>query len=308
MFEISVIICAHNPRQEFLERTLNALKEQSLEYEKWHLILVDNASDSDLSLSFDLSWHPNAKHIKEEKIGLTHARLKGIENAEGKLCVFVDDDNVLDSKYLEKTIQIALEFPRIGAFGGILKGDFEIPPPQWMKPHLSWLAVRDVTRDVWSNSYIWETTPSGAGMVVRAEIAQKYAVNTKDNPVKQLLGRSGNNTISGEDGDIAYTSIDMGFGCGRFKKLSLVHIIPKQRLKEEYLIKLHEGIVTSKIILDFSRNPNYLLPKHNAIKQLVRKAYNFFFESAINNKIAKAKLRGIRNAKKIIYEISGNSL
>lgn len=308
MFEISVIICSYNPRKEFLERTLLALKKQTLNYEKWQIILVDNASDYDLSLNFDLSWHPNAVYTREEKLGLTHARLKGIAIAEGKLYVFVDDDNELNNNYLEESIQISKDYPHIGTFGGEQVGDFEIEPPKWMKPHLSWLAVRHVTRDVWSNSYIWESTPSGAGMVVRKEIAIKYALNTKNSPVKQLLGRSGNNTISGEDGDIAYTSIDIGYGCGRFKALSLVHIIPKQRLNEDYLIKLHEGIVASKIILDFSRNPNYTLTNYNAFLKFAKSIYNFFFETAINNKIAKAKSRGIITANKIISEVKRNRL
>lgn len=303
MFDITVIICSHNPRKEFLDRTLGALKLQSLEFEKWQLLLIDNNSDNDLSQFFDLSWHPNGNHIIEKKIGLTNARLVGIEEADGKLLVFVDDDNELDGDYLEKSMNIASNYPEIGVFGGILVGDFEIPPPDLKTPYLSWLAVRGLDRNVWSNTYGWETTPSGAGMVMKREIAEQYALNTKNNPVKKFLGRTANNTISGEDGDMAYTGIDMGYGCGRFTELKLVHIIPKERLEEEYLFKLYQGIVASRIILESFRDTNFKFTKDNHIKLMLKKVYLKIFSTKENYKIEKARLKGYYQAKVILSKI-----
>ena len=98
--EISVIICTRNPREDYLRRTLDALKAQSLPKDQWELLVVDNASDAPLAGRFDLSWHPNARHVREEKVGLTHARLHGIAASQADLLVFVDDDNVLRPDYL----------------------------------------------------------------------------------------------------------------------------------------------------------------------------------------------------------------
>src|SRR3989442_702908 len=92
---ISVIICTHNPRPDYLERVLEALKAQTLSSEQWELVLVDNASRDQLSSWVQLSWHPQARCIRENELGLTPARLRGISEAVGKLFVFVDDDNVL---------------------------------------------------------------------------------------------------------------------------------------------------------------------------------------------------------------------
>src|SRR6266481_7107559 len=98
---VSVIICAHNPRPDYLGRALEALKGQTLSKDQWELLLVDNASKENLAERFDLSWHPHARHIREDELGLTPARLRGITESIGKLLVFVDDDNVLSLDYLE---------------------------------------------------------------------------------------------------------------------------------------------------------------------------------------------------------------
>lgn len=41
------------------------------------LLLIDNASKATLASTWDLSWHPRARQIREEELGLTRARLPG---------------------------------------------------------------------------------------------------------------------------------------------------------------------------------------------------------------------------------------
>ena len=84
----------------------------------------------------ELKWHPNAHHIREEVLGLTPARLRGIEEAQGELLVFVDDDNLLDSGYLTNAVEICEDYPFLGAFGGSIDGEFEVEPPVSIKPYL----------------------------------------------------------------------------------------------------------------------------------------------------------------------------
>ena len=42
--QISVIICAHNSRTDYLTRVLEALKKQTLDPKRWELTIVDNGS------------------------------------------------------------------------------------------------------------------------------------------------------------------------------------------------------------------------------------------------------------------------
>ena len=52
-----------------------------------------------------------------------------------------------------------------------------------------------------------------------------------------------------EDIDMAFTACDMGLGIGRFASLRLVHLIPRQRLADDYLFRLIEGCAYSETIV-----------------------------------------------------------
>ena len=90
--DISVIVCAHNPRRDDPHARLGALSAQTLPRDAWELVLVDNASKEPLAGAYDLSWHAAARHVREEELGATPARLRGIAEARGELIVYVDDD------------------------------------------------------------------------------------------------------------------------------------------------------------------------------------------------------------------------
>jgi len=112
---LSVIICTHNPRPDYFERCLGALKAQTLPWNQWELIVVDNRSDKPVATRIDLSWHRNSRIVREERLGLTPARLCGIQSSKAELLVFVDDDNVLDHDFLEEVLRVADEKPFLGA-------------------------------------------------------------------------------------------------------------------------------------------------------------------------------------------------
>jgi glycosyltransferase involved in cell wall biosynthesis len=119
---VSVVVPTHNPREKYLARVLDALRVQTLSKDLWEVVVVDNNSTKPLSLTtghrddrttgaktaeIDLSWHPQAKIVREERLGLTFARLRGFAEAKGELIVMVDDDNVLAPDYLETAVEIA---------------------------------------------------------------------------------------------------------------------------------------------------------------------------------------------------------
>lgn len=252
---ISVITCTHNPRQDYLDKVLEALKAQTLSLDQWELLLIDNASDRILASEIDLSWHPHARHIREEQLGLTPARLRGIKEATGEVLIFVDDDNVLDLNYLEVSLQISKDWSRIGAWGGQVIGGFEEPPPEWTKPYWKYLGIREFGQDRWSNLlHQHDTTPCGSGMCVRKAIADHYAQLVCQDPQRIALDRKGKSMSSSSgDTDLAFTACDMGLGTGQFVALKLTHLIPVTRLQEDYLLRLYEGIYYSHVILDSFR-------------------------------------------------------
>jgi glycosyltransferase involved in cell wall biosynthesis len=252
--KFSVIICTHNPRPDYLRRVLDALKAQTLPKERWELLLIDNASQEPLARSWDLSWHPHARHIQEDELGLTSARLRGIREAKGEILVFVDDDNVIQEDYLVQAERICREWPILGTWGGSIEPSFEVQPPIWAEPYLRYLALRVVAKDQWSNlTDQFGMLPWGAGLCVRRIVAVEYLRRTATSPMRLALDRKGNQLSSGGDTDFALTACDLGLGTGLFSYLRLTHLIPEGRMREPYLLKLMEGQVYSLHMLSALR-------------------------------------------------------
>lgn len=233
---ISVILCAYNPRTDFLRITLESLRQQDLPFEYWELIVIDNNSREPLSRLLDLEWHPAARIVVESEQGLAHARRRGYLEARGKLIVHSDDDNVLAPDYLTCAREISRTNPHLGTFGGQLIPRFEIKPRTSLERSLG--EERRIMEDRWSN-LIDDTRcmPWGAGMCVRREVADLYLAEVDRDPRRLTLGRTGDRLMTGEDLDLNYVAVRNGFGTGLFKALVLEHLIPAKHLDPEHFIR-----------------------------------------------------------------------
>jgi len=252
MFDLSVVICAHNPRADHLRRALNSLQQQILPFEKWEFLLIDNASTDPLVSSWDLSWHPHARHISESKLGLSAARQRAIREATSDLLVFVDDDNVLDRTYLTEALSIKEKWPQLGTWGsGSIIPEYEAEPQPEVQELIPYLAVRKIEKGAWSNvRSCREATPWGAGMCVRAAVAEAYC-RINDESKIHISGRRGGGLASDEDVEMSYVACHLGLGMGVFPELKLTHLIRRERVSRQHLLKLLEASVISGTILEY---------------------------------------------------------
>ena len=249
--ELAVVICTHNPRADFLGRALAGLKAQTLPRERWELLVVDNRSDEPVATRFDLSWHSRSRLVREDTLGLTPARLRGIRESDADLLVFVDDDNVLAQDYLELALQAAADRPYIGAWSGQCLPNFESPPPEWTRRYWGNLCIRVFDTDRWSNMpRTPETMPAGAGLCVRQAVARRYLALHDEGARGFQLDRTGNSLVSGGDQDLSACACELGMGVGLIAALRLEHLIPPERLTADYLTRLAEGISFSATLLD----------------------------------------------------------
>lgn len=253
MPDISVIVCTHNPRNDYLSRTLDALARQTLPREKWELVVVDNASDQPLAVSVDLSWHARARHVREDQIGLTPARLRGIAESSAGLLVFVDDDNVLASDYLERAAVIHASYAFLGAFGaGVIDPEFEAKPRDELGSWLSLLALRTIPTIRWSNNASDAgSIPWGAGLCVTRAIADLYRQAVARLEVTAMLDRKAERLFSGGDDLFSWTAASVGRGFGIFPELRVLHLISATRLTRHYFLRLVEDHAFSAAVLHY---------------------------------------------------------
>jgi len=278
---LSVILCTHNPRAEPLRRVLAGLRSQTLPSGQWELLLVDNASDRPLKGEWDLSWHPRARHVREDRRGKTAALLRGIADSTGDWLVCVDDDNVLAADYLENAAAISLRYPYLGVLGsGALEPEFEIPPPTELISRLSLLAIRKVVAPLWSNNPDDHAAiPWGAGMVVRRSLAGEYQELLGRPGLREFVGPRGQELFRGRgwDDDIfSWLAAADGLGFGIFPQLRLTHLIAGARLNQGYFVEMIQSHAFSHGVL------NHLLARETAHRA------DFFF-------LGRLLLHGVRN-------------
>lgn len=243
---LSIVICTHNPREDYLAATLASIAAQvpATGGKAIELILIDNASTAPLEGRIDLSWHPDARIVREERLGLTHARLRSFREARGEVILFVDDDNVLCPEYQNAVIAAFDADPSLGAAGGKSIPRYETAPPEWFASTGIDLACRNLGDEPLSAS--WQFTepgsrsypacaPIGAGMAIRRSAYAEYVEEAAGSAIRLALGRKGADLASGEDNDMILTLLGKGWRIAYLPQLSLEHLIPAGRLSRDYL-------------------------------------------------------------------------
>jgi glycosyltransferase involved in cell wall biosynthesis len=230
--------------------------------------------------------------VREETLGLTHARVRGIKESAGELIVFLDDDNVAAPDYLEKALDVSRKWPILGVWGGDISARFDVTPEQWTRPYWMLLAIAPAKRDTWTNC---GSTPVGAGMCLRASVARRWLEILQRDPLRLQLGRIGAKLTSCDDGDIGRTAIKMGLGSGQFTNLKLTHLIPPNRLQEPYLLRLAEAMANSVVWLDFLEDRTVASKTESPIRHLLD-TVKCYFPPNRGTRFFRAYCRGRRSA------------
>lgn len=294
--DLSVVIPAHNPRMDYFDAVLEALRGQSLPFTRWELVVIDNRSAELLAERLSLNWHPNHIVFREEALGLTRARIAGFQRANGGLIVLVDDDNVLAPDYLERALEIAETFPFLGAWSGhqepvYEKKGFDLPASL---EHL--VGGRRCVEAIWSNDVNHHSsTPWGAGLCIRRQVMLAYLKRLEDDPRRRELDLIGGKRIYGGDTDIAFTGCQIGLGKGVFPQLKLRHLISEQRCSESYLVKVTEGHAYSAALHEYLDSGKITPPRSDYRGRLMA-GIRWIFSTSIQRQMQRAYREGYQKA------------
>jgi hypothetical protein len=129
--------------------------------------------------------------------------------------------------------------------------EFEVQPGKEVEPFIAYLALRNNIRSYWSNVISCEESiPVGAGLCVRSDVAAEYCRLFMQSEI-QVTDRKGTSLVGHGDYEISFVACRMGKGMGVFTELKLLHLIRKERISEDYFLRLLEGTQVSRLILAY---------------------------------------------------------
>jgi hypothetical protein len=177
-----------------------------------------------------------------------YARVAGIRSTSGQVIVSFDDDNVPRDTYLQAVSRCMRDYPCVGVWGpGTIDVELLDPvPPQFqdrVKAAHSQRSYRFVqygfTPSAWHEFY-----PIGMGQAVRREVAESYR-RAVEGGLLGATGRKGTSLASGEDVQIVWHAMTLGFAAGTAPDMAITHLIPQNRTTIRYLMKLAFGVGSS---------------------------------------------------------------
>ena len=119
---LTIAICTKD-RPENLARCLNSLlklhKPALEDTPCFEILVVDNAPSDERTKELVAS-HPGVRYVLEPLPGLNFARNRALKEATGELLAFLDDDVVVDRKWLDGLMEAWAENPDAAAFTGLV--------------------------------------------------------------------------------------------------------------------------------------------------------------------------------------------
>jgi glycosyltransferase involved in cell wall biosynthesis len=202
--------------------------------------LIDNASQTPLAPRFDLLWHPRGRVVREDTLGLTPARLRGIAESDGDILVYVDDDNLLAPDYLQRAQALLAARPDLDAIGaGTLEPEFAVEPSPELRPYLALLTLRSRPVAACSRDPSdLECVPWGTGLCVTREVAQADLQLAAQLDTHGMLDRRGQRLFGNGDVAFSWAAARIGQGFGVFPEMRAIHLIRAERITQQYFLRM----------------------------------------------------------------------
>lgn len=241
----SVIICTYN-REKYLYNVLQSIAEQDFSMKDYEILLINNNSTDNTEIvcrNFNSDFPTvDFRYFLEENQGLSYARNRGIEESQGEILVFVDDDATVFDNYLVAIDQFFENTPNAIACGGPIIPVYETGKPQWLSHFTEQLIGGALNGGDKIKPFKNGKYPGGGNSAFRKEVFKKYGIFNVD------LGRKGTNLIGAEEKDL-YDRLKRGGEMFYYvPQMGIYHYIPEKKLSEEHFRNLTYSIGKSERI------------------------------------------------------------
>lgn len=232
---ITVALCTHN-HADRLAQTLADLAHVQHPRQPWEFLVIDNASsDGTPGLLAAMGWRPagvEIRVVREEKLGLSNARNRALQEARGDYLLFMDDDETPDPAWLTAYEQAMLAH-QPDALGGRIEVLFEDGArPAWLQDELlGFLGKLDHGESRWLTE---STTPIfGGNFAFRRKVFERIG------NFDARLGRQGTANIGGEDTEIYRRLLEHNCRVRWVPEAIIQHRIQTPKLRRSYFLDLH---------------------------------------------------------------------
>jgi hypothetical protein len=248
LVDASIVVPTYNPQERIFSRVLHALRSLDTAGLNVEFVIVDNRSTVPVAgmpcVREFLQGCPQARVVREERQGLTFARLAGIRSTSGQAIIVFDDDNVPAPGYVQIAVKAMRDLRDVAVWGpGTIEVEMLDPVPPYLQARVREAHNERKDRHVqygcvpagWQSFY-----PIGMGQVIRRDVAERYRASVESGGL-EATDRQGGSLASGGDIQIVWQAINMGLAAGTSPALAVVHLIPGARTQESYLKRLAFG-------------------------------------------------------------------
>lgn len=251
--DISVLMCTYN-RSDFLADALDRIVAQETAGQfSFEVVVVDNGSTDDtrkILAQMALSSEVPIRCFVEPMAGVAHARNRSVRESRGRLLVFVDDDELVDLKWLQELYRTKMESGAEIVGGSVLLGLAESEMEALGRECRRSLRERDASR---YGTAVGPASPRGilgtGNLLVDRMVFEK--VGLFDATV----------FMGGEDADFLIRARLAGFKAWYTPKSIVYHRIPKGRISAHYLRRdsLQSGALIAYMVCRYRGKPAMLV-------------------------------------------------
>lgn len=242
MIDFTLIIATYN-RAEQLMVTLGSVATQQYPASRWECVVVDNNSKDNTRERVEAfaSVHPklNIRYCFEQNQGLSHARNRGIKEAQGEILAFIDDDERIVDDFVAAYVELFNNKSDAMAAGGKIIAEYPTGRPRWMSKYTERPIANPMDFGQSVRLFPQGHIPGGGNMAMRREVFEQIgAFDTS-------LGRTGKSLIGGEESDLFERIAKHNMACYYVPRAVMYHIIPEEKLSQEYFCRLAYNVGVS---------------------------------------------------------------
>jgi glycosyltransferase involved in cell wall biosynthesis len=231
--DITVILCTYDRSGSLAKALASAAVQEMSAGVQWEVLVVDNNSRDQTPAvvgKFSNEYPGRFRYLFEPQPGKSFALNAGIQDAQGSILAFIDDDVVVDTKWLDNLTANLRGGEWAGAGGHIIPG-WSSPPPKWLPCFDKQALGPLVAFEPSSEAGPLLEPPFGTNMAFRKVVFEKYGGFRTD------LGPRPGSEIRSEDTEFGSRLLAAGERL-RYEPTAVVyHEVPQNRVRKAYFLR-----------------------------------------------------------------------